>query len=171
MKNYKYNTVRPEMLEYRDSIFDTSELGKIGTTEYATNVKRYFNLGDVNIDLLSKMEDQTKAYDIFSDYANREQKIISGEYLDERLQTLEHNFDEFITKYLDASDRDVEYIRNTIKNAGGKRLRLLSDIGKIMRDYYTLMKSIGNLHDEDAMVDAQEDALGRIFDTFDDWGF
>lgn len=170
MKNYRYNTVRPEDTIYRDSVISESDLGVRGTQEYAMNVKKYFNLGDVDIDKLSVMPDQQKAYHIFSEWSDREEKILSGQYFDERLTTTEENFKEFVKNYLGGNEADLKYINDALESSGDKKIRILSDIGKIMKDYYGIIKALAKIGDEDAMIEESDTALGRVFDVFDDWG-
>lgn len=170
MKNYKYNKVSEDTLLYRDSISSENDLGMRGTQEYAVNVKKYFNLGDVDIEKLSLMKDQQRAYHIFSNYVDREQKIISGQYLDERLKSTEDNFISMVENYLNGNDKDIKYIRDALNKSGDKKLKILSDIGKILKDFYGIIRALANVGDEEGLMEESDTALGRIFDVFNDWG-
>lgn len=161
----------------------TGDFGNIGSKKYLDAVKIYFGLGKLDKNALAGVKDEQQRFRILGKYSAREQYILSGEYLKDRMAESKDNLIEILGRYtgFDTDFSKIKDIGNAnlssdslffqgivdkINNLGDKQFNVLSALWKVVNEYYTSVKENIAGMDEESVEKEMDDTLTRVMQVF-----
>lgn len=167
----------------------TGNFGQVGTPIYQKRIKAYFNIGKIDYKKINEIKDEQKRLQILMKESKMNTKILSGEFLQEKIDTAKENIFIAIKNYLPdtmhiengkliidkspsrVSKRDnriaenYEKLVNGINSLGDKNFPALASIWKKLEDFYPSMKENNFGMNKRALLKDYDGVLTQISET------
>lgn len=146
-------------------IAETGDFGVIGTVESMKRQKVYFDLGTLDAKSLSQMKDGKRAMEIIKKYELRQKKLLSGEYIDEKIDAAKKNLMEMLFQF-EGEDNDLaKEVAIKLNELGRDDFTLLSSLWNKVKDYYPSMIENRYGKDKETLTREEDSVMERIIDT------
>ena len=111
------------------------------------------------------MKDQKRAMQIIKQYEIRQKKLLSGEYIDEKIDTAKKNLMEMLFQF-EGEDNDLaKQVAIKINELGRDDFTLLSSLWNKVKDYYPSMIENRYGKDKETLTREEDSVMERIIDT------